>query len=92
MKWALLLFVVVTAVYAPSARNGFIYDDAGVFLNQPDVRSAADLARVFRERHFPDLPYYRPVTKSSLVLQKTIHGAISSKYSANWRFEMPSSG
>ena len=75
MKWALLLFVVVTAVYAPAVRNGFIYDDQGVFLNQPDVRSASDLYQVFRERHFPDLPYYRPVTKSSLVLQKTIHGA-----------------
>lgn len=74
MKWYLLLFLVVVVVYVPSAGNGFIYDDSEVILNHPGIASFGDLLQVFGERHFPNLPYYRPVTRSTLLLQKTVHG------------------
>ncbi|MFQ5929062.1 MAG: tetratricopeptide repeat protein, partial [Acidobacteriota bacterium] len=70
----LLLFISVVALYAPSMRNDFIYDDNVVILAQAAPRSISDVARFFAERHFPDLPYYRPVTRTTLLIQKAIHG------------------
>ena len=70
----IFLFLSVVAVYAPSMANDFIYDDNEVILNQEAPRSLSDVARIFAERHFPNLPYYRPVTRSTLLLQKTLHG------------------
>ena len=70
----LLLFLVVLGVYAPSAANDFVYDDNEVIVNQKAPASFADVAGIFGERHFPNLPYYRPVTRTTLLLQKTFHG------------------
>ena len=70
----LALFLIVVAVYFPSVRNDFIYDDTQVVLAQPAPGSLADVARIFGERHFPDLPYYRPVTRTTLLVQKSLHG------------------
>jgi tetratricopeptide (TPR) repeat protein len=73
----LALFAGVTLVYAPALRHGFVYDDFEVILAQPAPRSAGDLARVFAEPHglpLSKLPYYRPVTRASLLLQKAWHG------------------
>jgi len=64
----------VVAVYAPSMANDFIYDDNEVILNQEAPRSLSDVARIFAERHFPNLPCYRPITRSTLLLKKTLHG------------------
>jgi len=69
-----LLFLIVLAVYAPSVRNDFIYDDTQVILAQPAPRSLTDVTRIFGERHFPRLPYYRPITRTTLLLQKSLHG------------------
>jgi tetratricopeptide (TPR) repeat protein len=74
VKPFMLLFLVVAALYAPSARDGFVYDDREVIQAHPGIASAADLWRIFRERHFPNLPYYRPVTRATLLLQKGLHG------------------
>ena len=70
----LLLFAGVVAVYAPSLGAGFLYDDHDVIAVQPPPRSPGDLARVFAEPHFRGLPYYRPVTRLSLLTQKGLHG------------------
>ncbi len=70
----LLLFLVVLGVYAPSAVNDFVYDDNEVIVNQKAPTSFAEVAGIFGERHFPNLPYYRPVTRTTLLLQKTFHG------------------
>ncbi|MBK9166577.1 MAG: tetratricopeptide repeat protein [Bryobacterales bacterium] len=70
----LLLGLLVFAVYSPSLDNGFIYDDTQVVVIQDAPTSWADAARVFGERHFYNLPYYRPLTRLSLLLQKTLHG------------------
>src|SRR5207247_9770230 len=71
---AVALFLRGTAVYAPAARNAFIYDDIQVIQRQRAPRSVADFARIFAERHFYNLPYYRPITRLTLLAQKTVHG------------------
>lgn len=70
----LFLFLAVLGLYAPSAENEFVYDDNEVIVNQKAPASFAEVAGIFGERHFPNLPYYRPVTRTTLLLQKTFHG------------------
>ena len=54
--------------------HGFLYDDYEVILSNAPLRSVEDLGRILTERHFLSLPYYRPVVRSSLLLQRTLHG------------------
>jgi tetratricopeptide (TPR) repeat protein len=68
------MVILVTALYLPSLRNDFIYDDIILIVDEPPPRSAADLLAVFGERHWYNLPYYRPVPRLTMVLQKLIHG------------------
>ena len=53
---------------------GFLYDDYEVILSNAPLSSVEDLGRILTERHFLSLPYYRPVVRSSLLLQRSIHG------------------
>ena len=73
-----VLFMVVVAfywpTYSPSSRYGFIYDDHKLILEQAPPRSVGDVFGVFIERHWPTLPYYRPVARSTMVAQKGLHG------------------
>jgi tetratricopeptide (TPR) repeat protein len=70
-----LLFVLVAGLYAPSSvENDFIYDDVQIILGHEAPRSLADWGRIFAERHFPNLPYYRPVTRATLLAQKWMSG------------------
>jgi len=71
---ALLLGALVTLYYARSVSYGLIYDDVLLIEAQPREGGIAALARVFVEPHFPNLPYYRPVTRLTLVAQKMVHG------------------
>lgn len=69
------LLVSVVGLYAWSSWDqGFIYDDQRVIIEQTAPRSLGELARLFAEPHFPGLPYYRPVTRLTLLLQKALHG------------------
>lgn len=70
----LALFLVVFGLYAPSARFGFIHDDQQLILRQAAPTSLAEFAQVFTEPHWPGLPYYRPVTRATMVAQKYLHG------------------
>jgi tetratricopeptide (TPR) repeat protein len=70
----LALVAVVVAVYLPSARNEFVYDDFEVIVNQAAPRTFADTARIFAEPHIFNLPYYRPIVRASLLLQKSAFG------------------
>jgi tetratricopeptide (TPR) repeat protein len=64
----------IVAPYLPHLGNDFIYDDRIVVQSQKTLQGMSDLIRIFSERHFPVLPYYRPITRSSLLIQKTLHG------------------
>lgn len=68
-------FVAIVGLYTIAARNNqFVYDDLEVIVRQSAPQSVGDVARIFCERHFPVLNYYRPITRTTLLLQKTIHG------------------
>lgn len=73
----MLLFAGVVAVHAVALPNGFVYDDHEVVLRQAPARSVSDVARLFAEPHgLPQsqLPYYRPIPRASLLVQKGLHG------------------
>jgi hypothetical protein len=73
----LLLFAGVVALHCVALPNGFVYDDHEVVLQQAPVRSVADVARIFVEPHgLPQsqLPYYRPIPRATLLIQKGLHG------------------
>lgn len=68
-----LLFVLLVLLYLPSLRNDFVYDDEVLIIKQPRPERLADFVNVFRERHFPTVPYYRPVTRLTFLAQKYWH-------------------
>jgi len=71
----LLAAVLVAAVYAAGSwSNQFVYDDHEVIENQFPIRTWNDVVEVFRRPHYLDFPYYRPMTRLTFVLQKTISG------------------
>ena len=71
----LLLLSLVVVLYATSSlENGFIYDDFQMILSREQARSVTDIAGLFAEPSFPNLPYYRPVTTTTLMLQRAAHG------------------
>jgi len=69
-----MLANAILVFYVPSVFNGFVYDDHAVILEEPRGRGVADLLHVFVEPHYRGLPYYRPVTRFSLLAQKAVHG------------------
>ena len=76
----LLLLFFVTVFYLPSARNDFVYDDHTLIRDQPTPRSLLETLNVFGERHWDDLPYYRPVSRLTMVVQKYFHGDVPELY------------
>jgi tetratricopeptide (TPR) repeat protein len=70
----LLLIVVIFLVYIRSVNHDFIYDDRLVIIRQDAPRTIGDVVQYFKERHYETIPIYRPVARSSLLIQKAIHG------------------
>jgi len=71
---AALLAATVLAVHAAGLPNAFLHDDHEVIEAQPAPAGPRDLARVFAEPHFRGLPYYRPLTRVTLLAEKALHG------------------
>jgi Tfp pilus assembly protein PilF len=67
------LFVGVLLVYLPSLRNEFVYDDYSMILHQPEPASLSHVGAAVK-RMASGLPYYRPVTWSTFLVQKWLHG------------------
>lgn len=74
LLWPICLFIVVAGIYSLAPGTGFLYDDHEVIQNHQGVTDSAGIIRIFGERHFPNLPYYRPITRTTLLLQKGIWG------------------
>jgi hypothetical protein len=70
----LILFLIILCVYYPSFKFDFIYDDFIVITEQPPLTGVSDVFRIFHERNCPHPPYYRPIVRTTLLLQKTISG------------------
>ena len=71
---AALIFVIIFLFYNHHQKVGFIYDDQPIIVEHPGFRTIDDVVRIFGERHYPNLPYYRPLVRFTLLLQKTLHG------------------
>ena len=74
------LFVAVSAFYAHAVNYEFIYDDRKLIVDPPAPRSAGEVLGVFAERHWKGLPYYRPVARLTMVVQKSLHGHSPAPY------------
>ena len=74
-----ILFLLVVALYASSLWNDFVYDDFMLIVFQP-VHSLGDVMRAFGERHWLNLPYYRPVVRATFLIQKLLHGNSPAPY------------
>lgn len=74
------LFLVPLLLYLPSLRNGFVYDDQVLIVEEARPEGWGDVADTFRERHFPTVPYYRPVLRLSFRFQKFLHGETAWPY------------
>jgi tetratricopeptide (TPR) repeat protein len=59
---------------AASWSNQFIYDDHEVIENQFPLHHAGDVEEIFRTPHYLNFPYYRPLTRLTFAVQKTIWG------------------
>ncbi len=70
--WAAAALVFV--LYLPSLGNGFVYDDFDLIVRQAPPSGVGDILQVFAERHWPTLPYYRPVVRLTMVVQQAWHG------------------
>ena len=70
----ILLPVLVILLYLPSLRNGFVYDDETLILKEARPDSVGAFTEIFAQRHFPTVPYYRPVSRLTFRLQHALHG------------------
>lgn len=76
------LFLLVTLLYMPSVRNGFVYDDETLILKEDRPDSVEDFTEIFGQRHFPTVPYYRPISRLTFRLQHAIHGKDAAPFHA----------
>jgi Tfp pilus assembly protein PilF len=71
----LLTAALITSLYAAASwSNQFIYDDHEVIEKQFPIRHLNDLLRIFREPHYLNFPYYRPITRTTFAIQMGIWG------------------
>jgi tetratricopeptide (TPR) repeat protein len=75
-RGGVLLVALVAAVYIPSLRLGFAYDDDMLIVERPPPSAFSDLAESFTRPHWPEgaLPYYRPLPALLISLQRYAHG------------------
>lgn len=71
----ILVAIAIAAIYASASwSNSFIYDDHEVIEQQFPILHWNDLGRIFKEPHYLNFPYYRPVTRTTFAIQKRIWG------------------
>jgi tetratricopeptide (TPR) repeat protein len=77
-----LPLIAAAAVHGRSLSHDFVYDDYLLIVDAPRPESARDFARVFAEPHWPGLPYYRPVSRLTMRVQKALHDNDPAPYHA----------
>jgi tetratricopeptide (TPR) repeat protein len=74
---------LVSAIYlAGSWKNSFVYDDHEVIQNQFPLHGLGDVMQIFDEPHYLNFPYYRPITRLTFAIQKTLWGESPRPYHA----------
>ncbi len=76
-----LIGILAVLLYLPSLRNGLVYDDEVLISNETPPAALADYAAVFgKPRHFANLPYYRPLPRLTVLVQKGLHDNRAAPY------------
>jgi len=71
---AVVISLLITILYSVAAwGNELIYDDRILIVEQPTPKSVSEVFSVFGERHWYNLPYYRPLARLTMVGQKYLH-------------------
>jgi tetratricopeptide (TPR) repeat protein len=73
----LLIAAAVLIPYAPSARNGFVWDDTALLLRDPLIRSWRLIPEGFQHFLFTDATasdFYRPIQRLSYTLEYVVFG------------------
>lgn len=78
--WGCALVVIVIAVYLPAFRMGFIWDDDDYVTNNPCLRDAAGLGRIWLQPGAT--PQYYPLTHTSFWLEYQAWGLEPAGYHA----------
>jgi tetratricopeptide (TPR) repeat protein len=69
------VFVAVVVGYGVAgSRNEFVYDDVQLLLQKDAATSWREVGGYFGEAYLPGFQYYRPVTQTTLLVQKALHG------------------
>ena len=79
----LLLAVIVFACYAPSLRDGFVWDDTALILRDPLIRSWRLIPEGFNHYLFVDATpsdFYRPVQRLSYTIDYALFAARPAPY------------
>jgi len=80
LLFAALLAIIVCGVYGNSLRNGFVWDDHEIIVDNPVNKSWSNIGTVFSE---PDdlmrgagvsAPFYRPVNRLSYLVDYQLYG------------------
>lgn len=77
LSWKQKLLMLVLApwlVFGWWVNSDFVYDDYIVIKDESASFDIEGIGQIFGRRHYPFLPYYRPVTRLTFVAQKAIHG------------------
>jgi len=71
-----LIVLVVLAVYGNTLNHGFVWDDADVIVDNPQIRSLANVPAFFvsEDRIESATGYYRPMTYVSFALDHAVWG------------------
>jgi tetratricopeptide (TPR) repeat protein len=73
---SLLVVVLATALYVPSLRNGFAYDDVAIIERDPRVHSLSKLPELVSTSYWraDDLGLYRPLVSASYAVDWAVSG------------------
>lgn len=71
---SILVALGAYVLYIHSASYDFIYDDIKLIVDAPYPQGVADFMAVFTKGHWAGLPYYRPVSGLTMIIQKALHG------------------
>lgn len=76
--FGLLVVFVALLVYANSLGNGFVWDDTNVIVHNPVLRgsSLSIFSSIDTTRDYELLPYYRPMTMLTYLIEERLHGLI----------------
>ena len=76
----LALCAVVVACYLPALVNGFVYDDVPLILLAKTPRTLHEITGLVTQGHWNNLPYYRPLPRLALGLEKLAFGEQATYY------------